>query len=156
MTSSLEVSEIQEAISRLVVASEKGAGGIEEGMRESASTAERLSALEEAARQTTNSAQQISLSTQQQRTASDQVVVALREIVSASGNTASSIQRISQVSKEMTGLSAELGEMVARFKLKPAAEPMVERAQQAAVSPPPAAAAAPLDLPAAEAELPRD
>jgi len=111
------VNEIQDSISRLVVASEKGASGIDEGMRESSNTAERLTELVDAASETTDAAQQISLSTQQQKTASGQVVVALREIVSASSNTAESIGRISEISKEMTTLSAGLSELVGQFRL---------------------------------------
>jgi methyl-accepting chemotaxis protein len=114
----LKINEIQELISRLVVTSEKGAGGVEDGIRESVTTSERLVELEGAARKTTNAAQQISLSTQQQQTASNQVVVALREIVTASSNTAGAISKLSAVSKSMVNFSAELGQMTSRFKLK--------------------------------------
>ena len=44
-------------------------------------------------------------------------VVALREIVTASSHTAHSITRISQVSHEMSGLSAQLDALVRQFKL---------------------------------------
>ena len=44
-------------------------------------------------------------------------MVALREIVTASSHTAQSIGRISDVSKEMTKLSDELGDIVKHFKL---------------------------------------
>ncbi|MGE4278277.1 MAG: methyl-accepting chemotaxis protein, partial [Magnetospirillum sp.] len=73
--------------------------------------------LVEGARQTSSAAQQISLSTQQQRTASNQVVVALREIVGASGHTSQSITRISDISRDMSHLSAELDTLVNRFRL---------------------------------------
>jgi methyl-accepting chemotaxis protein len=112
-----KISEIQDSISRLVISSEKGAGGISAGTGASANTAERLNEIVYAASQTSSSAQQISLSTQQQKTASSQVLVALREIVTASSQTAQSITRISQVSKEMSGLSAELSKVVDQFKL---------------------------------------
>ena len=112
-----KISEIQDSISRLVISSEKGAGGISAGTGASATTAERLNEIVYAASQTSSSAQQISLSTQQQKTASSQVLVALREIVTASTQTAQSITRISQVSKEMSGLSSELSKVVDQFKL---------------------------------------
>jgi len=112
-----KVNEIQDSISRLVITSEKGATGIAGGMSATASTAERLGELVGAASQTTSAAQQISLSTQQQKTASNQVVVALREIVTASSHTAQSISRISQISQDMTTTSAELREIVGQFKL---------------------------------------
>ncbi len=113
-----KISEIQDSISRLVISSEKGAGGISAGTGASANTAERLNEIVYAASQTSNSAQQISLSTQQQKTASSQVLVALREIVTASTQTAQSITRISQVSKEMSGLSSKLSQVVDQFKLE--------------------------------------
>jgi methyl-accepting chemotaxis protein len=112
-----KVNEIQDSISRLVITSEKGAAGIADGMSATSSTAERLGELVGATSQTSSAAQQISLSTQQQKTASNQVVVALREIVTASSHTAQSINRISQISHDMTATSAELQEMVGQFKL---------------------------------------
>ncbi len=118
-TSEIEtkISEIQDSISRLVITSEKGASGIAAGTAASTNTADRLGEIVNAATHTTSAAQQISLSTQQQKTASNQVVVALREIVTASSHTAQSITRISQVSKEMSALSARLEELVGQFKL---------------------------------------
>jgi methyl-accepting chemotaxis protein len=118
-TSEIEtkISEIQDSISRLVITSEKGAAGISAGTAASANTADRLGEIVNAATHTTSAAQQISLSTQQQKTASNQVVIALREIVTASSHTAHSITRISQISKEMSGLSARLEELVGQFKL---------------------------------------
>lgn len=112
-----KVGEIQDAIGRLVITSEKGAVGIEQGMAASSRTAGFLQDLVQAASETTSSAQQISLSTQQQRTASSQVVVALREIVTASSDTAQSVRRISQVTQDMTQLSANLTAQVERFTL---------------------------------------
>ncbi|MEO5343927.1 MAG: methyl-accepting chemotaxis protein, partial [Gammaproteobacteria bacterium SHHR-1] len=112
-----KVNEIQDSIGRLVVTSEKGAKGIEEGMQASGRTAERLNGLVEDASQSADSAQQISLSTQQQKTASKQVVTALREIVSASSNTAEAIRRISTISREMATLSSSLKQEVEVFTL---------------------------------------
>ena len=112
-----KISEIQDSISRLVITSEKGSAGISAGTAASANTAERLDAIVNTATHTSNAAQQISLSTQQQKIASNQVVVALREIVTASSHTAHSITRISEVSKEMSGLSARLDALVRQFKL---------------------------------------
>ncbi|MBO8086973.1 MAG: methyl-accepting chemotaxis protein [Marichromatium sp.] len=112
-----KVIEIQDAINRLVINSEKGSQGIAEGLEASSRSSEILRSLVEAAGETTSSAQQISLSTQQQKTASNQVVVALREIVTASADTAQSVQRIAQVAQQMTQLSTNLGQRVDRFEL---------------------------------------
>ena len=113
-----KVSQIQDSISRLVIASEKGANGIVDGMESASHSSRSLTELVEAAHRTTSAAQQISLSTQQQRTASSQVVVALREIVTASTHTAQSITRISEISRDMARLSAGLDEQLNRFRLR--------------------------------------
>ena len=111
-----KVNEIQESISRLVITSEKGAKGIDQGMAESSQTSEYLSELVASADETSTSAQQISISTQQQKTASDQVVVALREIVTATTHTKEAVNHIAEVSQHMTGLSSDLKTMVGQFK----------------------------------------
>ena len=116
-----KVGEIQESISRLVITSEKGTVGVQQGMDESSRTAGFLSALVDGASETTRSAQQISFSTQQQKTASSQVVIALREIVTASSDTARSVRRIADIAQEMTRLSADLKERVERFTLEKSA-----------------------------------
>lgn len=112
-----KVNEIQESISRLVITSEKGAGGITQGMLESKQTAEFLDELVSSADETSSSAEQISISTQQQKTASDQVVVALREIVAASTHTKETIGQISEVSQHMAQLSTDLKSLVGQFKV---------------------------------------
>lgn len=117
-----KVAEIQESINRLVVSSEKGSEGIQQGMADSAATAEILQALVDAASETTSSAQQISLSTQQQRTASNQVVVALREIVTASSDTALAVRQIAQFARDMSDLSVDLKGRMDQFVLSKSAE----------------------------------
>lgn len=112
-----KIQEIQDSISRLVITSEKGGSTIAAGMEASTKTAQNLGDLVNAASHTSSAAQQISLSTQQQKTASNQVVVALREIVTASSHTAQSIGRISFISSDMTSMSAQLSELVQQFKL---------------------------------------
>jgi methyl-accepting chemotaxis protein len=112
-----KVGEIQEAINRLVIASEKGSKGIRAGMDRSSQTAGLLKNMVEAAQSTTDAAKQISLSTQQQKTASNQVVVALKEIMAGSKQTSNAIQQISAITRQMTQLSDSLGRAVATFKV---------------------------------------
>ncbi|MFI0473808.1 methyl-accepting chemotaxis protein [Halomonas sp. HMF6819] len=107
--------EIQRAISRLVVTSEKGAASIEKGVEVSLTTAQDLEAVLKAASQTSSAAQQISLSTQQQKTASSQVVTALRDIDTASARNAQSVRHITEISQEMIRMSAELNALVKEF-----------------------------------------
>ncbi|MDQ7729009.1 methyl-accepting chemotaxis protein [Halomonas sp. SpR8] len=109
--------DIQTAINRLVVASEKGASSIEQGVEASISTAQDLEALLKAASQTSSAAQQISLSTQQQKTASSQVVMALRDIDTASSRNAHSVRSITDISQDMIHMSAELNALVQELTL---------------------------------------
>lgn len=109
--------DIQTAINRLVVASEKGASSIGQGVEVSISTAQDLEALLKAASQTSSAAQQISLSTQQQKTASSQVVMALRDIDTASSRNAHSVRSITDISQDMIHMSAELNALVQEFTL---------------------------------------
>ena len=107
-----KVSEIQVAINRLVVASEKSSKGIMEGLEHSGNTAALLSDMVEAAQTTTDAAKQISLSTQQQKTASSQVATALREIVEGSCHIAASIRQISEATSQFSALSKNLKDLV--------------------------------------------
>ncbi|WP_336273903.1 methyl-accepting chemotaxis protein [Vreelandella indica] len=109
--------DIQTAINRLVVASEKGASSIEQGVEASMSTAQDLEALLKAASQTSSAAQQISLSTQQQKTASSQVVMALRDIDTASSRNAHSVRSITDISQDMIDMSTELNALVQEFTI---------------------------------------
>ncbi|MBF0471752.1 MAG: methyl-accepting chemotaxis protein [Gammaproteobacteria bacterium] len=114
-----KINEIQDSISRLVITSEKGASGIDEGVNISSQTATRLDDLVDAASKSTRSAEQISLSTQQQKSASDQVLIALREIVSANGNTEETINKIQEIAHQLTAISGELDRHMGRFILSP-------------------------------------
>lgn len=113
-----KVNEIQEAINRLVIASEKASKVIKEGVDYSTETASVLIDVIDASQSTTDAAKQISLSTQQQKTASNQVVTALKEIVAGSGQTTHSINRISSISKELAVLSDDLRGFVEKFELR--------------------------------------
>lgn len=110
-----KISEIQEAVNNLAVASEKSSQGIEQGMNFSAETAALLSDIVAAAHSTMDSAKQISLSTQQQRTANSQVVTALREIVEGTSSTSTSIEAMGTISHELAGLSEGLERLLAKL-----------------------------------------
>ena len=109
------IQEIQDAINRLVITSEKGASSIEMGMQVSSETAQDLNALVQAASKTSSAAQQISLSTRQQKTASSQVVTALRDIANASMYNAQSVRSITDISEDMIRMSDELNQLTSEF-----------------------------------------
>ncbi|MFZ2197291.1 MAG: methyl-accepting chemotaxis protein [Thermodesulfovibrionales bacterium] len=113
-----KINEIKEATNRLVIASEKGSKGIHEGIEYTNQTADLLIDVVNAAQSTTDAAKQISLSTQQQKTASSQVVAALRDIVTGTNQTTKSINRIESISKGLMDLSLTLKELTECFMIR--------------------------------------
>jgi len=113
-----KVSEIQDSINRLVIASEKGSKGIQEGLDHTNQTATSLFEIVDSAQATQEAAKQISLSTQQQKTASSQVVIALREIASGANQTSDAIRQISSITKKLTDLSDGLKGQVEKFRIE--------------------------------------
>jgi methyl-accepting chemotaxis protein len=112
-----KVNEIQEAITRLVITSEKGAKGIQEGVEHSTQTVSMLNDIVSAVESTTTAAKQISLSTQQQKTANRQIVASLKDIVAGTGQTSKAIDGINDISKELAALSEDLNVLVRQFRL---------------------------------------
>lgn len=113
-----KISEIQEAVNNLAVASEKSSRGIEQGMDFSSQTASLLSDIVEAAHTTMDSAKQISLSTQQQKTANSQVVIALREIMQGANTTSASVESLGTISFQLAALSESLSQILKKVGYK--------------------------------------
>ncbi len=113
-----KINEIQEAIDRLVITSEKGSKGIRGGIESSGHTSDIIVDIVEAANQTTDSAKQISLSTQQQKTASSQVLIALKEIMTGSRQNTDAINQIKLVATNLALLSDDLKVAVENFKIE--------------------------------------
>jgi|GEM_PF-1097131 len=110
------IDEIQQAINRLVIASEKGANRIDEGTSLGAQTLDQLEHLLDGAKSTTDSATQISLSTQEQKTATGQVLDALREIEMGIHQSSTSIKQTASITNELANYSEAMKKMVGRFK----------------------------------------
>lgn len=87
-------------------------------MDHSDETARLISDILLGAKKTAGAAKQISLSTQQQETAGNQVVLALREIDEGARQTSASIAHISTTANDLRRLSENLKELVVKFKLK--------------------------------------
>jgi len=112
-----KVAEIQRAVDGLVVADRESAGSVQDGLVSSRQTTELLRKLVVGAEKTTMAARQISLSTQQQKTASSQIVGAMREINDGAVATAENIATINATTADLRGLSARLEELVSSFKI---------------------------------------
>ncbi len=74
------VREIQTSSSSLVMSTERATRKVEEGKVLAPRTADSLDTIVQQVEETTDSAKQISVATRQQRTASDQVVISMREM----------------------------------------------------------------------------
>lgn len=107
-----KINEIIAAVSRQVVASEKNTKGIEEGMAYSERTVSLIYDIENAADQTTDAVSQIVLSMQQQQTAGEQVLTALRQIKEGTGENTAMIQQTKMISSELRELAEELERVV--------------------------------------------
>ena len=111
-----KIDEIQEAINRLVIASEKSSKRINEGTHLAADTKSELGNLVQGSQTTNEAANQISLSTQQQKTATEQVLSALKEIEKGIHHSSASIKQTSAMAVELKGSSLELKKLVSEFK----------------------------------------
>lgn len=112
-----KITEIMDAVNRLIITSEKGSKGIREGLDYSGKTMEMLCEVVDGASSTSEAAKQISLSTQQQQLASNQVVLSLYDIKEGTRHSSDSIQQINSISKELTVMSTDLKELMGRFSL---------------------------------------
>jgi len=110
-----KITEIMNAVNRLVITSEKGSQGILEGMG-------MLGDVVAGATATSDSAKQISLSTQQQQLASSQVVLSLQDIQDGARHSSASIQQINTISKDLAAMSNDLKVVMERFMLDTASK----------------------------------
>ncbi|HIJ84013.1 MAG TPA: methyl-accepting chemotaxis protein [Magnetococcales bacterium] len=114
----IHISENQEAINNLVIRSEEGAKRVEEGMDLATKTAEMLIGIVDDVRSTSEASKQISLSTQQQKTASDQVLISLKEIGHGTRQSSAAIGQISGIVKGLNQMSSNLVCELNKFELK--------------------------------------
>ena len=118
-TSEIEgkITEILDAVNRLVMSSEKSFQLIQEGQEYASHTVAMLIESVDGVEETTGAARQISLSTQQQQIASSQVVLALKDIEQGVRFSTNSIHESNEVIGELAALAAELKSLVGTFNL---------------------------------------
>ncbi|MDO8463680.1 MAG: methyl-accepting chemotaxis protein [Gallionella sp.] len=112
-----KIEEIQKSINRLVIASENGSKVINEGSQAATFTLGELMNIVEGAKLASESAMQISLSSQQQKTASNQVLKALTEIDRGLHQSSASIRQTSTATHNLTDMSDVLKKKLGVFKL---------------------------------------
>ncbi|MBI9092831.1 MAG: HAMP domain-containing protein [Desulfobacterium sp.] len=111
------ITEIQDAVENMMLASEKNTRCINEGLSFTSHTRETLANIVGRSQDTRDAAQQITLSTQQQKTASDQVVQALREIDESGRHTTQAIKQIGENGETLNQLAEQLNTLIHGFKL---------------------------------------
>ncbi|MBT5550945.1 MAG: methyl-accepting chemotaxis protein [Nitrospina sp.] len=111
-----KIDEIQEAINRLVIASEKSSKRIDEGTVLAADTRSELGSLVQGSQTTNEAASQISVSTQQQKTATEQVLSALKEIEKGIHHSSASMKQTSTMTIDLKDSSLALKKLVGEFK----------------------------------------
>jgi len=102
------VREIQSSASSLVMSTEKASKKVDEGKVLAKHTADSLVRIVHQAEDTTDSAKQISIATQQQRTASDQVVLSMREMAQVAVRSAESSRQVQAAILELNRLADSL------------------------------------------------
>jgi methyl-accepting chemotaxis protein len=113
-----KIEEIQQAINRLVVVAEKGSKGIEEGADLASKTITELGTLVQGAKSTNDEAKQISISTQQQMTATSQVLSALKEIQTGIHQSSISMKQTQTITSSLAETSKDLKRLMSEFKIE--------------------------------------
>ncbi len=111
-----KITEILDAVNRLVMSSENSAQLTQEGQEYASHTVAMLIESVDGVDETTSAARQISLSTQQQQIASSQVVIALKDIEQGVRFSTESVHKANVVSGELAALAEQLREMINSFK----------------------------------------
>jgi len=112
------ITEILDTVNRLVMSSEKTTGRIMEGQEHARHTVHVLNNVLEKVEESTDAARQISLSTQQQQIASNQVVLAIKDIVQGARHSTEAIRKMNTVTDEVSKLAGNLQALVSTFKLE--------------------------------------
>ena len=119
-TSEIEkkIQEIQAAVNNLVISSENSTKGIEGSLDYAVKATRHIEAIVEGVDSNANAAKQISISAQQQKTASEQVVTAVKEIAVGAGQTSISMEQLTAIGRELADKSESLKKQVMKFKLE--------------------------------------
>jgi len=111
------VSEIQKGTNASILATEQGAKEVELGVKVVKRVGESLEEIIEMINQTFHASKQISIATQQQRSASDQVVMTMRQISEVAQQTAVGMKQSTKAVGELNRLADEFKEKIKGFRL---------------------------------------
>ncbi|MBI4863592.1 MAG: methyl-accepting chemotaxis protein [Candidatus Riflebacteria bacterium] len=111
------ISDIRGMVNQVVASTTAGQQRVEAGVGKAERAGQSLAQILEMARRTTEFAQHISVSTQQQKDGSDQIVSVMRDMVSVCTRTADNARETAQAASELGELSSSLNKVAARFTI---------------------------------------
>lgn len=111
------VGEIQSETNATIIASEEGAKEVRVGTELTQGVVEALEQISGMVVETTTAAKEISIATQQQRSASDQVVAAMTQVSDVSRQYAVGSRQSAAAASQLTVLAAELRGSIAQFRV---------------------------------------
>ncbi len=111
------VAEIQAETSGTIIASEEGAKEVRAGTQLARDVVDALERISGMVDETTTAAKEISIATQQQRSASDQVVAAMTQVSDVSRQYAVGSRQSAAAAAQLNALAAELRSSIAQFKV---------------------------------------
>ncbi len=110
------ISEIRESTAAAGTAAEASRTATEAGEKLGSVAAQSVEGILSGVQETSDAARVINLATQQQRTATEQVVASMAEIEDVTRQTTQASKQSTGAAAELTGLAARLAELIRRFK----------------------------------------
>ncbi|HYX91848.1 MAG TPA: methyl-accepting chemotaxis protein [Myxococcaceae bacterium] len=110
------ITEIREATAAAGTAADASKSATEAGEKLGAVAAQSVEGILAGVQETSDAARVINLATQQQRTATEQVVASMAEIEDVTRQTTQASKQSTGAAAELTGLAARLAELIKRFK----------------------------------------
>ena len=112
------IDEIQSETNSTILATEESAKEVGRGVDLASNAGHSLESILEVVAENTTAANEISIATQQQKSASEQVVVAMTNISEASKQQANGARQTAAATEQLNRAAAELREAIARFQVK--------------------------------------
>ena len=103
------INEIQKSSDSLILASESGTEKINEGYKNAKSLESRFESIKNASEITAGSAGEITTIIKQQTSASEQILITLKQIAAGVENFTTATENISQASQSLKSIASELG-----------------------------------------------
>ncbi|MHB1054446.1 MAG: methyl-accepting chemotaxis protein, partial [Thermoleophilia bacterium] len=112
------IDEIQAETNSTILATEESTKEVEKGVELAKGAGSSLESILDVVAENTSAAKEISVATQQQKSASDQVVVAMTSISEASKQQASGARQTAMATESLNQAAAELSAAISRFKVR--------------------------------------